>query len=276
MTEKDLIQQLSKLQTLKPDSDWKDRNRDILLSQIGNTTNEAKKISIWTVLNNFLPDSITMLASKPAMAFVAILAVVFGGSIMSIRAAKETTPGDSLYIAKIISEKTQLAITFSEKEKAKLNLEFASNRAEEIAKLSESPEQSTANTNNISNLTNNFKREIKEAKTRLTNMDNAKVAKEIEKNDNNNTDNTANNNDEKIQVVGASLEQDDKNMQLSAPEQRLNEAEKLFENKDYSGTTDKLKEVTDTINKPAEEKTVPVAPTSTEPVATSSTATTTK
>jgi len=280
MTDKDLIQQLSKLKTLKPDSEWKDRNRDILLSQIGNSTDDSKKVSFWTVLDNFLPESITMLASKPAMVFAAILVVVLGGSVLSIKAAKETKPGDSLYIAKIVSEKTQLALTFDNTSKAKLNLQFAGNRAEELAKITEAPESETK-TGNISSLTDNFKREINEAKTRL-NTDSAQIAKAPEKNDNNNPDNVTDNSDEKIQVVGAALEKDDQSLQLSAPTEpvarSLAEAEKLFENKDYNGTTDKLKEVTETINNPTE-VTVPIkptTPTTTMPVATSTTATTTK
>ena len=235
MTDKDLIQQLSKLKTLKPDSEWKDRNRDILLSQIGNSTDDSKKVSFWTVLDNFLPESITMLASKPAMVFAAILVVVLGGSVLSIKAAKETKPGDSLYIAKIVSEKTQLALTFDNTSKAKLNLQFAGNRAEELAKITEAPESETK-TGNISSLTDNFKREINEAKTRL-NTDSAQIAKAPEKNDNNNPDNVTDNSDEKIQVVGAALEKDDQSLQLSAPTEpvarSLAEAEKLFENKDY-------------------------------------------
>ena len=221
-----------------------------------------------------------MLASRPAMVFAAILVVVLGGSVLSIKAARETKPGDSLYIAKIVSEKTQLALTFDNTSKAKLNLQFAGNRAEELAKLTESPESEKKN-GDISSLTDNFKREINEAKTRLNTIDSTQIAKAPEKNDNNNPTNVADNSDEKIQVVGAALEKDDQSLQLSAPTEpvarSLAEAEKLFENKDYNGTTDKLKEVTETINNPTEitVPTKPTTPTTTVPVATSS-ATSTK
>ena len=49
--------------------------------------------------------------------------------------AEKTKPGDSLYIAKIVSEKTQYALTFDDKSKAQLGLQFATNRVEEMNKV---------------------------------------------------------------------------------------------------------------------------------------------
>src|SRR3989339_293021 len=79
--------------------------------------------------------SLLRYVSQPVMAVFLIAGVLLGGGFFSLNAAKDTKPGDSLYIAKIISEKTQFALTFNEKKKVKLGIEFAGNRAKEITQV---------------------------------------------------------------------------------------------------------------------------------------------
>lgn len=197
-------------------------------------------------------------------ACVLILAVGIGG----VYASKNSKPGDSLYIAKIISERTQLAMTFNEKDKAKLGLEFAANRAKEITQVLKDEGQSDASKEKLENLAKNFKKEISQAKGRLTAIKSAsQPAKDDEP------------------VFGANLEKTDQRMEIAEPvkpaepkndelkptaeppaavatstqanasqtDKMLEEAEKMFDEKNYDGTIDKLEEVNKVINQAAKD-----------------------
>ncbi len=65
----------------------------------------------------FISQNMLLDLAKPVWAIVIILSVAVSGSFASVYASKDAKPGDSLYIAKIISEKTQQAMTFNETEK---------------------------------------------------------------------------------------------------------------------------------------------------------------
>jgi len=107
----------------------------------------------------------------PQTVYVALLVFSFlgAGSIWSVSAAKGTKPGDSLYVAKIVSEKAKLAVTFNEKEETKLRLSFATNRAEEINKvLDESASDKKDET--VSGLVSDMKNEIEAVKTKISKM----------------------------------------------------------------------------------------------------------
>jgi hypothetical protein len=171
MTDRELIQKLNILK-VKPDSAWKNRSREILLSQISGGNEISKKVKILEQLDVwsevFIPfDLLHKLAAKPVMVTGLVIASLLGGGVFSLQAAKNTKPGDSLYIAKIISEKTQLAITFDEKEKAKLGVEFAGNRAKELAQVMEEETDGSAKTEKVEKLAADFNKEITSAKARL-------------------------------------------------------------------------------------------------------------
>ena len=250
MTEKDLIAKLNNLKAIVPDNEWKSRNREILLSQISGGS-EDKVTSFFSLIDKLLPAKVLMLTSRPAMMFFLIVAVVFGSGVASLYAARGTKPGDSLYIAKIISEKTQLAMTFDETSKAKLNLEFASNRTQEITQvINESNDKKAAT---IQGLTNDFKDQMSAAKTRLAKIDSDKADAKVQTNDNRNNNNNNNNNDEKVTVFGANVAKDSSGVQISDPSASLDEAQQLFDKKDYSATIDKIEEINKIINNPETE-----------------------
>lgn len=260
MNEKEFISKLNTLKTIKADNDWKTSNKDILLTQISAGGSKDKITSFFDFIENLLPKPVMMLASKPALMFFAILAVIFGGGFASLKAAQNSKPGDSLYIAKIISEKTQLAMTLDETAKARLNLEFATNRTQEIAQVVD--EQKANNENTVQDLTNDFKQEISAAKTRLAKVSNNKATASNKQDDHNNGNNSASNSDEKIQVFDANIDKGSNGLSISNGQSSsildlsLNEAEKLFDGKNYQGAIDKISEVNKNIDKPIETKKV--------------------
>ncbi|OGF27742.1 hypothetical protein A2331_06570 [Candidatus Falkowbacteria bacterium RIFOXYB2_FULL_34_18] len=210
--EKELLSQLNKLKNIKPDTAWKNRNREILLSQISSST--VDKIGFFDIFAQKL--SLLRYVSQPVMAVFLIAGVLLGGGFFSLNAAKDTKPGDSLYIAKIISEKTQFALTFNEKKKVKLGIEFAGNRAKEITQvLSEEGDVEIR----VEKLKDNFKKEIAGVKTRLENINNNKIAAntniKTEEEENMETSQDASPEEEGEMVFSAGLGKEEKGIQVS-------------------------------------------------------------
>ncbi|MCK4553941.1 hypothetical protein KAU19_03185 [Candidatus Parcubacteria bacterium] len=309
MTEQELLSQLNNLKNIKPDSQWKTGNREILLNQISSSQEEvrvswlASLRSGFRILENMLPHSpqfggarqLIRQLSQPVWAVVLIMVIVFGGGIVSLNASRDTKPGDSLYIAKVISEKTQLAITFNEKEKVKLGIEFAGNRTKEITQvLAEADNVIKEKEAKVEKLSQNFKKEINTVKSRLVKINAIQRSQDVKCEENFTDDELNITTDETIGVFSANLEKSDQRMEISEPsdlestvvdEQQsdsgaqdqvelvadsaggdsedfavsaveqandvtkvLEEAEKLFDEKDYNGTLDKLTEANNIID----------------------------
>jgi hypothetical protein len=163
MDEKDLAQQLKELKNIRLSEEKRKDSRVKLLMHL-----ESSQIE--TDLNSekiMLPIRWLRTVSQPAMAAFLIIMIIFGGGVLSLRAARDTKPGDSLYIAKIINEKTQLVLTFNEKKKVRLGLEFAGNRAKELKLVLNEEDASQERQEKIESLKNKFKREINYAKDQL-------------------------------------------------------------------------------------------------------------
>ncbi|MFH1233829.1 MAG: DUF5667 domain-containing protein [Patescibacteria group bacterium] len=173
MNDKQLFQKLNNLKSIRPDNEWKIRCREILLSQIsrGRTVEELEqeKSFSWKIFfGDLLPQWDRIEIARPIWAGAFAIMLLIVGGLVSVHASHNTKPGDSLYIAKIINEKAQFAIAFNEKEKTKLNLEFAINRAKEINQLLDEPAIVELDKNQkVQKLTSNFKKEISQAKIRL-------------------------------------------------------------------------------------------------------------
>jgi hypothetical protein len=164
ITEKELIEQLNKInKEIRLPLDWKKENREILKSQIAATSEEKTKVFFgWAkFINRF------KCVSQPVVAVFLISLFVLGGCVAGLQAAKDAKPGDSLYIAKIINEKAQLALTFDEQKKAELGIKFATNRIEELKQVLAEPEAGEEKEARVEKLVNDFKKEIKDAKTRI-------------------------------------------------------------------------------------------------------------
>ena len=279
MTEKDLLVKLHNLKNIKPDRAWADSSREILLSQIGQGETLEPVGKFYLLKEIFSLRSLDWF-TQPVAFVVLILLSVFVGGTYSLRAARDTKPGDSLYIAKIISEKTQQAITFNEKEKAKLGLEFATNRAKEMAQVMDETNNASNKNAQVSQLADEFRKEISSAQARLDKISNGKhdVNSKKQGADKTTPANVANtatdaNSDggDEDQVFSADSGKDNKGMKISDnasktgtdvpavadvndPKKTLDEAVKLLDNKDINGTLSKLEEAAKIINKEGEVK----------------------
>ncbi|MCD4762286.1 DUF5667 domain-containing protein, partial [bacterium] len=209
---KDIILKLNSLKKVAPTKSWKEQNRGVLMSQIAQT-GETVEFSWLRTTFQKLAFSMLQQTARPTVAVFLIVIFVFGGGLISIRAAKNTAPGDSLYIAKIVSEKTQLALTFDQKEKIRLGLMFARNRAEEINKiLSNENEEESGKV--VAKLKDNFRKELSQARERLKNINvNQSLALEAVSQE------TGEEASEENQVFSANLGKDEKGISISGEDE---------------------------------------------------------
>ena len=177
----ELIKKLDSLKSIKPDKNWKISQRELLMSQISNSSLEKKPGGNFFIYirEAFLHD-ISFL-SQPVATMAVIILLIVGGGFFSISAASEATPGSFLYTAKIVGEKTQFIFTPNSEEKVKLQVRFAQRRADEITGLTYGDEHKI-----IGKVADNLKEEILAMQQRLEeieaeNPESAlELAKEIE------------------------------------------------------------------------------------------------
>jgi hypothetical protein len=260
-----LNQQLNNLRNeIKPDAAWQARSRDILLMQI--KQGAAEKDAHWfSFFESVWMQKFMIQATRPmALAMIIVLAV-FGGSAMSLRAANQTKPGDPLYIAKIISEKTQFALTFDNTKKAKLNLTFAANRATELKELEQNKSGKPEHDAQVLELTSEINTELAEAKTRIANMD-SKAPVKTEKADESPKQSDSKDKPEAkkpepaqvaktdaktVNVAPAVIEKDKEGLDYFDPRQAaLEKAKNYIESKDYNAAADQLITLTAAIDEP--------------------------
>jgi len=167
MKDQEIFKQLHSLSKMKPNADWKKSQRNVMLSQInaGSTTLNSNSF----VFDLFkLPFSYLQSFSQPIVATFLLAFLFLTGGFVGLRAAQDTKPGDSLYLAKIVGEKTQLALAFTEKKKAQLGIGFAVRRVEEIKQVIAEEEEDNDDTGDkVDQLLADFKKEIKAAKSRI-------------------------------------------------------------------------------------------------------------
>jgi hypothetical protein len=250
MKEKEILRQLNKFQNVAPDDSWKKSNRELLLSQISNS--QAQDVEIGWLNSLKIQLQAFNSAYQPAVAVVLILAFIVSGGTFGLKASQDTKPGDSLYIAKRISEKTQLAFTFNEEKKKQLGIEFMGNRMDELSQVLASADAESQKDEMVKTI-DNLKREVSNAKN--TNLavkpeeESEEVVEEEQQEEEGGMVFTANSNkDEKgIQISESSVPEDKasstEEIMEEEPEDMLKQAKELLEKEDYDGVILKLEEV---------------------------------
>ncbi len=172
MTEKEVIVKLNTLKSIKPDSNWLIRTKNMVLSEAGlesgefSAETETEKELVFSKKPAFVFDFRALLGShrKLAYAFVSCVFVLSLGAV-TINASNSSIPGESLYSIKIAGENVVLAAT-PEEEKASVEIEYAGKRLEELAKISEKPSD-VAQHQKVEQLISNYNEKVNSAKDRL-------------------------------------------------------------------------------------------------------------
>lgn len=258
MNNKEIISKIKDLQNIKADQQWKTDNRNFLYAKISETENALPEtnlfVNIATGIKNFF--------AQPSFAIVLVVALVVASSLFGAR-AMNFMPGDSLYIAQIMSEEAQLALTFDQEKKNKLGIKFASDRAKQITEVLAQAKLGEPNEKEVE-LKQDFQKEIDIVKNKLAEMQNEEE-------------------DEDAMVFSANLSKEDQGVEIASPNSSesnnqttkegeeadnahdmLAEAEELFNQKDYDGAKQKIEEVDALINKEEEVKTEEITETEEE------------
>lgn len=157
MNDRELIKKLKSLRSVAANQSWLEKQEGVLRSQIYSGAAEVEELGFWGKMN-----LITIRMSQPyAMAALVVLFFVASGGA-SYFASQNSKPGEPLYIAKQLSEKTKMAFTFNEKSKTRLTVEFAKERINELAAMS-----SAGNKSQMVTVKQEVAKDIASAKERL-------------------------------------------------------------------------------------------------------------
>ncbi len=162
MTNQELANKLSSLKNIAPDQAWLEQNRVLLLAQISNSG--AETLPAWRMaVINFA--SFTRAAARPATAFAAFFLMLLAGGVYSQQIFAQARPNDSLYIARILSERVRLSATFNEEERDKLAVQYAASHVQEISAVLADPEfNKEENKEKVAKLSDNFQAEVETVK----------------------------------------------------------------------------------------------------------------
>ena len=261
MTDKDLIKKLNSLSNISPDLSWKASNRDLLLSQISNSG--ARDLSAWQIfVINF--NSLAKTVSKPAYALGAFVVLLITGSLFSHQVFGNAKPNDSLYIARIISEKAKLNTMFNSDERNKLAVQFATEHAQDISAVLANPEfNNDTNKDQVAKLNASFDTEINTVKNKINYLIPKKDqdVKEViatdtvsmagSSKDNSGVQLLEAKSDNKIATPSTAtitpVSQTISSSTDASADTILDEAKQLFDKKDYTKASNKLKEVDELI-----------------------------
>lgn len=251
MTNKELLAQLNSLQATKPNQAWLSSNRDLLASQLYSGAPAEPALS-WAIKFNIISQRIF----QPQ--YVAIMIVLFFASsgLISFHASQSTKPGDSLYVAKRISERAQFMLAFSDAEKTRLNVEFATKRVQEMQDMIADQGMSIAEDHpeQIANLKSEAKTQIQTAKARIAknNPISAPAPKVNKPAVEPSKPSKLNNNPE---FIAAEATKDNARVDISLPdipdlvvatrtiETVIDEADQMIDQNDLQGATKKLDEI---------------------------------
>ncbi|MFH0951307.1 MAG: DUF5667 domain-containing protein [bacterium] len=248
MTEKEIIKQLKNLQQIKAEAGWQANNRQVLLQQVFN--GQTEQALAWTAQLNLIMSRVLQPTAIALMIFVFLL----GGSLISWHSGA-AQPGDSLYIAKRLGEKTKLTVALSDQAKTKLNLQFATERAKELAQVLDQAEDNPAKEEAVASLKQEFKQQVTAAKARLAKAEpNKAEADQVELTE------------EEVEFFQAGTNKDGQGVDIALPAKQnlaeaTAEAEELIAQEDLVKAAEKLAEVEEMINQAEQLPSVPLTPT---------------
>lgn len=168
MTEKKIISQLNKLKALSPDKTWQNSCRDVLVSQINNSG--GRKLNAW---QEFLISfkCVSNLAYRPVIVMASFFVILLVTSLFSYQLFSSSKPNDSLYIARVISERAKLNTVLDSRSKELLAAKFAMSHAKDISNILADPDfDFEANSKQVARLNDSFSKEIELARTKLTSL----------------------------------------------------------------------------------------------------------
>ncbi len=173
MKNTDLIIKLKSLKNIQPDEKFLKDNRELLLSQISNSS--IKEISSWEKVL-MTSNNLVRLFSRPVFAMGVFVLALLSAVGFSQGYLERSKPNDSFYMARIISEQVKVNTTINPIEREKLAIHFALRHAEDLATiLSDEEFNNEENIDQVARYSDNFMTEVNKVETRLTRLNPSSV-----------------------------------------------------------------------------------------------------
>jgi hypothetical protein len=152
MTNRELATTLKQIKNERrggaPHDVWVERNRDILLMQVRNTTDVHAKPELRDTVRHFfsifIPTESILMAARAVGVFLLVIGTVLSGGLASAQIYDNAAPGELLYNVKLAVEDAQIFLAPNEEYRSSLHAEFADRRLDEVAKLSDMGEDHQA------------------------------------------------------------------------------------------------------------------------------------
>ncbi|MFH1405135.1 MAG: DUF5667 domain-containing protein [Patescibacteria group bacterium] len=182
MTDKNLIQLLEQIKDAPEfgggfDAQHEDRCWSKICDELGFEKSTQNKTYALKDYSDYIFHSFSAVVMRPVALAASVLLVVFGGWVTTVSASFNTVPGDTLYPVKMVTERVQLSLATTTQRRAKLHVEFAGRRLNEMTKLQEQGQ----NGKKVNQVVASFKSEMALANETLTQLNehNTQMATEI-------------------------------------------------------------------------------------------------
>ncbi len=168
MKNQNLIIKLKSLNSVEPDAKFLKDNRELLLSQIENSG--VEKISTFDRIL-LTSENLARLFSRPAFALGVFVVVLFGANFVASGVLAKSKPNDSLYIARVISERVKVNTTINQEAREKLAINYALRHAEDIASiLNDEKFNNEENSDQVAKLSEDFIKEVNKVEDGLNRL----------------------------------------------------------------------------------------------------------
>ena len=129
-----IIAKIKGLKNIQPDKQWLAFSRSEMQKKMADSNGlEAVSVSsqgFYSLLKFF---------GQPAVAVLSVVMLLAGSGFVTVKAAQNSLPGNSLYGLKIVLERAEVKLTANEFEKAKLEAEITGRRAQELTDIANLP-----------------------------------------------------------------------------------------------------------------------------------------
>ncbi|MFH0779351.1 MAG: DUF5667 domain-containing protein [Parcubacteria group bacterium] len=139
MPAENIIKQLQSLKEIKPNKDWVNSERELLLSQIAVQSSPKPQsflVNSWFMAKSLMPGGMMKFVAKPIGVLTVLAAFLFSTGALGVNASKGSLPGDFLYPVKLKTEQVKVGLTAGSEKKAEMHVQFAGERVKEIEKVS--------------------------------------------------------------------------------------------------------------------------------------------
>jgi len=165
-----ITDELKNLKQIKPKADWVNRERAVLISQITRQNSAVPQsffVDAWLLMKSLVPSVFLKFVARPIGIFSIVAVMIFGMGMLSVSAARNSLPGELLYPVKLTSEKVKIGFTGSGEQKARLHVEFAEERINEVEKISQSEQTTVKKKEKIKIAADGMKKQMESAQKQL-------------------------------------------------------------------------------------------------------------